>query len=95
MATMQLEVNGAFSSSKRTKHIKARYFFIKDKIASGKVSVEYSPTEMMWADVLNKPKSGRPFRLDRSYLMNVPVAYDDTAELLQTHGDLLPSQDRL
>ena len=95
MATMQLEVNGTLSSSKRTKHIKARYFFIKDKIESGEVSVEYCPTEMMWADVLNKPKSGRPFRLDRSYLMNVPVDFDNTAELLRTHDDLLPREDRL
>jgi hypothetical protein len=27
-STMRLEVNGSFSSSKRTKHIKCRYFFI-------------------------------------------------------------------
>jgi hypothetical protein len=30
---MCLEVNGLFSSSKCTKHIKCRYFFIRDKIA--------------------------------------------------------------
>jgi len=93
--TMQLEVNGAFSSSKRTKHIKAHYFFIKDEIESGEVSVEYCPTEMMWADVLNKPKSGRPFRLDRSFLMNVPVDHDNMEELLRTHDDLLPKEDRI
>ena len=77
-ATMQLEVNGAFSSSECTKHIKARYFFIKEKIESGELTVEYCPTGMMWDDVLNKPKSGSPLRLDRSHLMNVLVDYDNT-----------------
>ena len=74
--------------------MQARYFFIKDKIKSGEVFVEYCPTEMMWADVLNKPKQGRPFRLHRSFLMNVRVDYNNTEELLQTHGDLLPDGDR-
>jgi hypothetical protein len=31
-STMRLEVNGSFSSSKRTKHIKCRYYFICDKV---------------------------------------------------------------
>ena len=88
---MRLETNGALSSSKRTKHIHARYFFIKDKIESGEVEVEYCPTEMMWADVLNKPKQGKGFRLDRSHLMNVPVDYDDEVERKATHPDLLPT----
>ena len=48
----------------------------------------------MWADVLNKPKGGRPFRLDRSYLMNVAVNYDNDEELLQTHPDLLTKVDQ-
>ena len=37
MGTMRLEINGTLSSSKRTNHIKARYFFIKDKLDSGEV----------------------------------------------------------
>ena len=49
---------------------------------------------MMCADVLNKPKQGQPSRLDRSFVMNVPVDYDNTEELLQTHDDLLPDSDR-
>lgn len=53
-ATLRLETNGALSSSKRTKHIHARYFFIKDKIESGEVEVEYFSTEMMCNDVLSR-----------------------------------------
>ena len=49
----------------------------------------------MWADVVNKPKGGRPFRLDRSYLMNVTIDYNNDLELLQTHPSLLPKAEPL
>ncbi len=35
---------------------------------------------MMWANVLTKPKQGRPFCLNRSYLMNIPINYDHNVE---------------
>ena len=89
-STMKLEVNGAMSSSKRTKHIHARYFFITDRVEEGEVDIQYCPTEMMWADVLTKPKQGKSFRLDRSHLMNVPIDYDDNVERRNTHPQLLP-----
>ena len=44
----------------------------------------------MWCDVLNKPKQGPAFHKDRSFLMNVPIDYDDDVERKQTHPDLLP-----
>ena len=78
------------SSSKRTKHIKARYYFIKDKVEEGEVEVQYCPTDKMWSDVLNKPKQGLPFRTDRAMLMNIPVNYDDDEERAKTHAKLLP-----
>jgi hypothetical protein len=89
-ATMRLEINGVRSSSKRTKHIKAKYFFIKDKVDTGEVELQYCPTQQMWSDVLNKPKQGNPYRVDRSHLMNVPVDYDDEQERKRTHPALLP-----
>ena len=79
--TMLLEQNGRSSSSKRTKHIKSRYFFIQDKIADGDLEVEHCPTERMWADVLNKPKQGKVFREFRAALMNCPVDYVDVAQM--------------
>ena len=39
MATMKLEANGAFSGSKITKHIKAKFFFIKYKVEDGDIKV--------------------------------------------------------
>ena len=88
---MRLEVNGQLSSGKSTKHIRAKYFFIKDVIHRGDLEVQHCPTEMMWADILNKPKQGAAFRLDRSHLQNVPVAYDDEVERKSTHPSLLPT----
>jgi hypothetical protein len=43
MSTINLFLNGTFLSSKRTKHIKARYFFIKDKVEEGGVEIRYCP----------------------------------------------------
>ena len=50
-STIQLANNGRWSSSKRTKHIKARYFYIKDRIEQGDVSIKWAPTDKMWSDM--------------------------------------------
>ena len=55
-------------SSKRTKHIKSRYFFIKDCVDRREVSVEYQPTDKMYSDVLTKPKQGKAFCKGRAVL---------------------------
>jgi hypothetical protein len=91
-STMLLAKNGRWSSSKRTKHIKSRYFFIKDKIDKGEVQVEHKPTEKMWSDIFTKPKQGTGFRRDRAYLMNVPEDYDDDLERSKTNEKLLGKQ---
>ena len=83
-STMLMERNGRASSTKRTKHIHARYFFIKDKIDSGEIEVLYCPTKEMRADVNTKPLQGSPFRTMRGHLMNVPVDYDDDLERANT-----------
>ena len=58
MNAIILETNGKVSSSKRTKHIKVKYFYIKDKIDQNEIIVEHCPTEQMWADINTKPKQG-------------------------------------
>ena len=72
-----LEVNGKLSSSKRTKHIRSKYFFVTDKIAQGDIQVAHKPTDEMWIDMNTKPKQGTPFRKDRSLLMNCPIDVPD------------------
>jgi hypothetical protein len=59
---MLLERNGKASSSKRTKHINVRYFFITDRISKGEVRVEWCPTKEMVADFMTKPLQGSLFR---------------------------------
>jgi hypothetical protein len=61
--------NRRWSVSMRTKHIKSRYIFIKDKVDSGEVTIEHKPTDEMFLDVLTKPKQGKGFRQDRAMLM--------------------------
>ena len=75
---MILEKNGKNSCSKRTKHIKVRYFFIQDKIENGKVSIQYCLTERMWSDILTKPLQGQQFRKMKSMVMNCPMDYEDS-----------------
>jgi len=82
MSTLSLAKNGYVSSSKRTKHIKAKYFFVRHFHNSGELDLRYCPTESMWADVLTKPLQGAKFRLMRAFLMNCPTDY---------HEDTIPT----
>jgi len=41
--------------SERTKHVDLKYHFIRELIEAKKLELEYTPTEMMWADFLTKP----------------------------------------
>jgi hypothetical protein len=66
-----LAKNGRGSSSKRTRHINIRYFFVADRIASKEVHVEYCPTGEMVADFFTKPLQGTLFRKFRDFIMNV------------------------
>ena len=57
-STILLLENGKRSSSKRTRAINIRYFFLTDQIEKGNLSVEYCPTKEMWADYMTKPLQG-------------------------------------
>ena len=92
-STILLARNGRFSSSKRTKHIKHRYFLVKDYVDRGEIEIQYRETGKMWSDVLTKPKQGKAFRAFRAILMNVPEEYDDEAERRNTHPALLPKEE--
>lgn len=77
MSSLSLEKNGRISGSGRTKHIKAKYYLVKDKFHSGEIDLKYCPTDQMWADVLTKPLQGQKFREMRSFLMNCPLDYTE------------------
>jgi hypothetical protein len=71
MSAMLLEKNGKASSSKRTKHIHIRYFYIKDKVDSGEIQLKHCPTEDMLADFFTKPLQGHLFRKLRDHIMHI------------------------
>ena len=78
---MSLEKNGRVSSLKRTKHIKAKYFLIKDYYDAETIDVKFWSTDEMWADILTKPLQGQKFRDMRAFFQNCPRDYDNDAEL--------------
>jgi hypothetical protein len=67
-----LEQNGKESSSKRTRHINIRYFFIKDCIDKLYLEVKYCPTDDMLGGFPSKPLQGKKFIKHRKYLLNLP-----------------------
>ena len=72
-AAMRLELNGKRSSSKRTRHLNIRYFYITDQIDQGWLSVRHCGTDDMIGDFFTKPLQGIKFRTLRALVMNCPV----------------------
>ncbi len=70
ISTQLLIKNGKMSSGKKTKHIKAKFFFIKDRVDDGEVKVLDCPTEKMWVDIMTKLLQGTAFRVMRAEVMN-------------------------
>ncbi len=54
ISTQLLVKNGKFSSGKKTKHVKAKFFLIKDWVDNGEIKVIDCPAEEMWADILTR-----------------------------------------
>ena len=75
-----LETNRKFSSSSKNKHIKEKFFFIKDKVDREEVKIADCPAGLMWADVLTKPLQETEFRKIRAQLMNCAMEYIDEKE---------------
>jgi hypothetical protein len=63
------EENGRNNSNSRMKHVKIRYFFIKQYVDDGEIIIRYMPTENITADVLTKPLQGQRFRTLRNQLL--------------------------
>jgi len=70
-SAMLLEKNGQLSSTKRTRHLNIRYFFVTDRIQAKELTVEYCPTGDMWADVYTKPLQGAAFAKFRKLILNL------------------------
>jgi hypothetical protein len=71
-----MEKNGKASSSKRTKHINIRYYFVTDRINKDELTVEWCPTGDMTGDYMTKPTQGALFKSFRDQIMGVVPARD-------------------
>jgi hypothetical protein len=69
--------NGKMPSRKRTKFIKVKFFFIKDRVDEGEIKVIDCATKKMWADVMTKPLQGMAFKIMHAELMNCLLEYKD------------------
>ena len=68
-SAIKLEKNGRNSCTGNLRHIGIRYFFVKDRVDKGEISIEYCPTEYMLADYFTKPLQGKVFRVFRRVIM--------------------------
>ena len=85
-----LELNGRGSSSKRTRHMNIRYFFVGDVAARKHITIEYCPTDEMIGDFFTKPLGGAKFRRFRNIIMNIShdeLGAVDVDELMAIHAE--------
>jgi hypothetical protein len=75
-SSILLEKNGKDLSSKRTKQIYIRYFFITDCVKKEEVSVVWCPTGDMIGVFATKPLQGALFRKFRDQIMGVTPVQD-------------------
>ena len=68
---IQLKQNGKQSSTKRTRHINIRYFYVTVKIEVRDVSVIYKHTHDMVSNYLTKPLQGLLFAKHRDTLLGL------------------------
>jgi hypothetical protein len=80
--------NEQMSSGKKTKHIKAKFFVIKDRVNVGEIKVIDCPAEGMWADVMTKLLQGMAFRTMRLEQINCQVNNEDPPEMGEDKGSM-------
>ena len=76
MNVMLLEENTKKCSTKNTKHINVRYYFIKDWLKTGDVVIKHCAMEEMLGAHFTKPLQGALFRKFMAEIMNIPNDLD-------------------
>ena len=72
-----LEQNGRSSSSKRTRHINIRYYFVTDRANCGETKIKHCPTAEMLGDYFTKPLQGGLFNKFRDRILNIQTYPSD------------------
>ena len=68
-SSILLERNGRSSSTKHTKHMHIRYFYVMEQVRNKVIHITHCPTEEMVADFFTKPLQGSLFIKMRNYVM--------------------------
>ena len=79
-SSILLEKNGQQSSTKRTRHLDIRYFFVTDRVRAKQLTIEYCPTGDMWANIHTKPLQGATFAKFCSKILNLQANVRVTGE---------------
>ena len=66
------------TSTKQTRHINIRYFYVTDKVKNDEVSIIYKPTHDMVSDYLTKPLQGELFTKHCDALLGFEKGYCTT-----------------
>jgi hypothetical protein len=67
MSCMALVARGR-SGAERTRHIKIKYFWVKERVTNGEMVLEHKGTKDMYANILTKPLQGGQFKYERECL---------------------------
>ncbi len=73
-STILLQQNGKKSSSKRTRALNIRHFFLTDQVEKGNVKIQCCPTTEMIADFMSKPLQGKLFQKFEKAVMGHQVS---------------------
>ena len=68
-SAIKLAINGRRSAGPKSRHIAIRYFWIRDRLRSERITVRHCPTLAMLADFFTKPLQGHLFFKFRDALL--------------------------
>jgi hypothetical protein len=84
-STMILMKNGQLSAGKQTKHLDIRYFYVKDLINRGVMTLEHCVSDDTIADFFTKPLQGGKNQIFRDIILNY---HRDNPSALQYRSEL-------
>ena len=87
-SAIKIEKNGRNSCTGNSRHIAARYYWVKDMVDKGLVKIQYCPTELMLADFFTKPLQGNLFNIMSSYVMGKISLHDLIEQIKERVGRL-------
>ena len=83
-SAIKMEINGRNSCTGNSRHIDIRYFFVKDQIDKGYLTVKYYSTDQMLADFFTKSLQGADFIKFRNEIMghtSITLPTDSSREI--------------